>query len=90
MGNDILRMDYINSLPRPLSAELRGSSKMVVGVIDIEVQTAMMRVDVMGMVDLLDLLDARWIIDDEGVKHDPYTFFVDYEDEVQVQGATHD
>jgi hypothetical protein len=75
---DILRMDYINSLPQPFMATLIGN-RGDWPVNDIDVETGLMRIDVMGKLDVLHISDVRHFTDMDGVEHDPDTFYVDYE-----------
>jgi hypothetical protein len=75
-------MDYINSLPQPFLAEIIGGGTW--GVYDIDVQTGLMRVNVMGMLDHLSIADIRKFTDAAGVDHDPETFYIDWDTEQHV------
>lgn len=74
---DLLRMDYINSLPQPFWARKYGSDWWW-PVADIEVETGLYRIDVMGKLDVCHIGDTAQFRDADGVMHDPDTFFVDY------------
>jgi len=76
--SDLLRMDYINSLPQPFIATLIGC-KSEWPIYDIEVQTGLVRIDVMGKLDVLDIADVSYFTDMDGVKHDAETFYCDFE-----------
>ncbi len=72
--NDRLRMDYINSLPQPFLARFCGD-KTWWPVNDFEVQTGLMRIDVCGKLQVKHFGDVMEIRDDNGVSHDPETFY---------------
>lgn len=72
---DRLRMDYINSLPQPLTAVMIGGDKWPVE--DICVQTGLVRCDICGKLQRYHFEDVRNFIDDEGAVHDPGTFEID-------------
>ena len=76
--SDLLRFDYINSLPHPLIAVYRDGWEFPVH--DIEVQCGLVRIDVMGKLQVCDIVDFKCLKDDFGVEHDIDTFFVDYEE----------
>ena len=75
--NDILNKDYINSLPQPFTVETLNGDEWPVN--DIEVTCAIFRIDVCGLLQVMCMSEAMWFIDCDGVKHDPETFFCDYE-----------
>lgn len=75
--SDLLRMDYINSLPQPFMAKLFGGWEW--SIYDIDVQTGLLRIDVMGKLDVLHISDVNYFTDEEGVNHDTETFYCDYE-----------
>lgn len=68
---DRLRMDYINSLPQPFVARLYGHKDWWWPVYDIEVQCALIRIDVCGKLQVCDFSDVAEIKDETGKKHDP-------------------
>lgn len=72
MSADLLRMEYINSLPQPLVARRYGSWW---GVHDIEVETGLVRIDVCGMIDVWHITDVRMFRDDCGDEHEPDSFY---------------
>ena len=80
--SDLLRMDYINSLPQPFMVEFVGD-KPEYGweVYDIDVETGLLRINVMGKLDVKHIADVRRFIDMDGGSHDPETFYSDYADE---------
>lgn len=85
--SDLLRLDYINSLPQPFIVHQWGGSEWPLH--DIDVETGLMHIDVCGMLDLVHIRDVRYFRDAEGVIHDAETFYVDYVDGPQsgVQAA---
>ncbi|MEW8120052.1 MAG: hypothetical protein AB2792_23070 [Candidatus Thiodiazotropha sp.] len=75
--SDRLRMDYINSLPQPFLVNLIGGWTFELH--DIDVETGLMRINVMGKLDVLHVSDARNFVDADGNDHDPDTFYTDYQ-----------
>jgi len=75
--SDVLRMDYINSLPQPFLAKLLGGSEYE--VIDIDVQTGLLRINVSGMMQVIEMPDVKSFKDMSGKEHDPDTFYTDFE-----------
>lgn len=75
---DLLRMDHINSLPQPFLARFCGD-KTWWPVNDFEVQTGLMRIDVCGKLQVKRFGEVMEVQDGEGCKHDPETFYVDFE-----------
>lgn len=75
---DILRMDYINSLPQPFIANLVGKSRWPVH--DICVNSALLRIDVCGLLEVKSFGDVIYLEDADGVIHDAETFYSDYID----------
>ncbi len=72
---DLLRMDYINSLPQPLFANFCTSSDWPVH--DIDVQTGLLRIDACGMLDVKHIRSVLYFRDADGVRHDPESFYYD-------------
>lgn len=70
---DLLRMDYINSLPQPLIAHFYGGSEWP--LYDIDVQTGMLRIDVVGKLDVKHIGDVRSFTDADGRQHDADDFY---------------
>ncbi|WP_311272207.1 MULTISPECIES: hypothetical protein [unclassified Rhizobium] len=78
--SDLLRMDYINSLPQPFLARFCGD-KDFWPVNDFEVGTGLMRIDVCGLLDVKHFGEVMEIKDGNDVTHDPDTFYSDWTDE---------
>ncbi len=74
---DVLRMDYINSLPQPFMATFCGGDEWPVH--DIEVQVALLRIDVVGLFEVRDFCDVMHLTDADGNKHDSDIFYCDYD-----------
>lgn len=74
---DLLRMDYINSLPQPFIAVTR-LGRWPVECIPVDAPSV--RIDVCGLLQVISMADVREFIDAEGVSHDPDTFWTDYEE----------
>ena len=66
---DLLRMDYINSLPQPFIARFSRADEWP--VYDIDVQTGMMRIDVCGRLEIRHFGEVTRIRDIDGGDHDP-------------------
>lgn len=77
--SDVLRMDFINSLPPPLWAKVSGTWWPVY---DIEVETGLFRIDVCGLLQACDMADASEFRDSAGTSHDTETFYSDYEEAI--------
>lgn len=75
---DKLRMDYINSLPQPFVAKFYPSDKYGWPVESIEVECALIRIDVCGKLEVKSFADVVSIMDDSGMVHDPETFWADW------------
>lgn len=76
--NDLLRMDFINSLPQPLWISTFGSEWPVY---DIDVETGLLRIDVVGRLDVLHISDCTSFRDSAGTYHDIETLYSDYNPE---------
>lgn len=76
--SDLLRMDYINSLPQPLMAREFDGSEWPVDVID--VQTGCMRLDICGKIQHTHISNFSKFIDQDGNEHDVDTFYSDFEE----------
>jgi len=74
---DLLRMDYINSLPQPFIVTLAGGDEWP--VYDIDVETGLFRIDVVGKLQVEEMGGAILFTDIDGGEHDPDTFYCDYE-----------
>jgi len=75
--SDLLRMDYINSLPQPFIATFYGGDEWP--IYDIDVETGLIRIDVVGKLQVNDIGDVNFFTDEAGNKHDSDTFYCDYE-----------
>lgn len=73
--HDILDIGYINSLPQPLIAKTRGGGLWP--VYDICVRTALVRIDVCGLLEAKEIADFISFIDDRGNEHDKNGFYID-------------
>ena len=78
---DILDSNHINSLPQPFIAHFYGGS--VWPVIDIDVQTGLLRIDVVGLPDIKHISDVDTFVDAGGESHDADSFYADFEAEAQ-------
>jgi hypothetical protein len=77
--SDLLNLPYINSLPHPLIARFIGGDEWPVN--DIEVQTGLLRIDVVGLLQVMHIGDVRLFRDANGVEYDADTFYSDYDPE---------
>lgn len=75
---DLLRMEYINSLPQPFFVRLCGSQDRW-PVYDIDVETGLMRIDVCGKLDVKHIGEVADVFDCDGGQHDPDTFYFERE-----------
>lgn len=64
---DKLNLDFINSLPQPLTAISWGDRETPVH--DIDVETGLVRLDVMGKLDIMDIADFKAFRDLKGNLH---------------------
>jgi len=74
--SDLLRMDYINSLPQPFMATFWGGDEWP--LYDIDVETGLLRIDVVGKLQICEIGDIKEFTDEAGCKHDAETFYIDY------------
>lgn len=79
-SNDVLRMDYINSLPHPFIVRFCGDKDTWWPVNDFEVQTGLMRIDVCGLLQVKSFGEVMEIKDGNFCLHDPETFYSDWEE----------
>ena len=82
---DLLDMDRINSLPQPLTAHFYGG--VAWPVIDIDVATGLLRIDVVGRLAINHIRDVNTFTDADGGSHDADSFYADFEVEAQNQEA---
>ena len=73
--NDVLRMDYINSLPQPFVARFCGGD--VWPIYDIGVDIPLCRIDVCGLLQVKRFCEIMEITDANGVTHDPEDWWVE-------------
>lgn len=78
---DLLRMDYINSLPQPIFVRLVGDKTFDWPVESFAVDTLLFRIDVCGLLEVKGMSDAAEFRDADGVIHDAETFYSDYDQE---------
>ncbi len=76
---DTLRMDHINSLPQPFLVRLCGDD-IWWPVNDFEVETALLRIDVCGLLQVKSMGEVMEIKDGDHVLHNPETFYADWPD----------
>lgn len=73
---DLLRLDYINSLPQPFMLVQWDGTEWP--LIDICVETGCLAFDVCGMRQPDHIGNVKSFIDACGISHDPETFYSDY------------
>lgn len=82
---DKLLIDKINGLPQPLSARFCGGDIWPVERIDVE--TGLMRVDVVGKLQKTDFATVTHLIDSAGQHHDSDEFYAEFE--IAIDIASH-
>jgi hypothetical protein len=78
LSGDMLNMKLINSLPQ-LFVFFSRSDKYGWPLYDIDVQTGCLRIDVCGLLEVKHIGEVIRFEDADGVKHDPDTFYLDYQ-----------
>lgn len=73
---DLLRMDYINSLPHPLSIRFYGD-KHSWPLEYVCVETGLLKFDVVGKLQNGHMSDVAEVIDGNGNSHDPGDFYLE-------------
>ncbi len=73
---DALNLSKINALPQPLTAQIRGNEWPI---FDIEVSSALARIDVMNQLECISFSEISVIVDADGQEHDPDTFWSDFD-----------
>ena len=73
---DLLRMDYINSLPHPLSIRLYGD-KHPWPLEYVCVETGLLKYDVVGKLQNGHIRDVAELIDASGQSHDPDDLYLE-------------
>lgn len=71
---DLLDMAYINSLPQPLFANLSGTWWPVN---DIDVESGLLRLDIIGLLQVEHIGGVRRFRDADGDKYSPDDFYTD-------------
>ena len=74
-SNDKLNFDKINAIPSPMMATFFGGDEWP--IYDIEVQTATVRIDVCGMLQVKSFGEIKSLKDIDGYDHDPEDFWKD-------------
>lgn len=74
--NDLLNMEFINSLPQPLF--VRSGSWWPVH--DIDVETGLFRIDVCGLLDVMHIGSVLTFRDADGNEHGSDTFYLESDD----------
>ncbi len=74
---DLLRMDYINSLPQPFTVRLYGDKDWRWPIYDIEVQTGLVRIDACGKLCIKNIGDFKRFRDDSGAEFLAEAFYSD-------------
>lgn len=82
---DLLDTGRINSLPQLLTAHFYGGGAWP--LIDIDAQTGLLRIDVVGRLAVKHISDVHTFIDACGESHDAASFYTDFEVEAQNQEA---
>lgn len=72
---DKLDLKYINSLPQPFLVRFLGD-KTEWPLYDIDVETGLLRIDVMGKLQIKHIGEVSFFIDDDGVQHDSDSFYL--------------
>lgn len=78
---DLLRMDYINSLPHPITVRLLGDKDFTYPLHAICVETGCLQFDVYGLLEPSHISEIYAFKDDDGIIHDTDTFYSDYQEE---------
>jgi hypothetical protein len=76
--SDLLRLDYINSLPQPFTARLAGGDDWEVDLICVE--TGGMTINVCGLCQNTHIGEVLYFLDADGTRHDSDSFYSDYLD----------
>lgn len=79
MTSDLLRMDYINSLPQPFVARMFGGAEWEVA--DIDVETGLMRILVCGKIQPTHIGEVSHFRDMDGAVHSADSFYCESEGE---------
>jgi hypothetical protein len=74
---DVLRMDYINSLPQPFFGRFYGDKNWWWPIHDIGVDAPLCRIDVCGKLQVVSFSDFAEIKDETGAVHNPDDWWVE-------------
>ena len=74
---DLLNIDFINSLPQPLWVRQWGDKEFLWPLYEICVETGLMRIDVCGKLDNLQIGDVAQFRDDYGTVYDSEEFYLE-------------
>ena len=74
---DLLDMEFINSLPQPFVGRELGGWWW--GIYDMDVETGLVRIDACGKLVVKHIADFTAFRDDSGKEHDAETFYSDYD-----------
>ena len=74
---DLLKLDFINSLPQPFLVRLYGEKTPMWELHDIDVETGLLRIDVCGKLQVMHIGDVAEFTDMDGVVHDSDSFYCD-------------
>ena len=74
---DLLKLDFINSLPQPFTVRLLGEKTPQWELCDIDVETGLLRMFVCGKLQIQHIGDVGDFTDMDGVTHDPESFYCD-------------
>lgn len=76
---DLLRMDYINSIPQPFMVKLWGDRDFSWPLESIDVETGLLRFDVCGRLQVSHIGEISAFKDMDGIEHNSETFYADYD-----------
>jgi len=74
---DLLKLDFINSLPQPFQVRLWGDKATRWELYDIDVETGLLRINVCGKLQVKHISDVADFSDMDGVVHDSESFYCD-------------
>ncbi len=71
--SELLNIEYINNLPQPFMATFCGGDEWP--IYDIDVETGLLRIDVVGMLEIKEIGEVMFFTDEAGEVHDAETFY---------------
>jgi len=77
MKQDLLNIDFINSLPQPLWVRQWGDKEFLWPLYEICVETGLIRIDVCGKLDNLHIGDVAQFKDDNGTVYESEEFYLE-------------